>query len=103
MAVLIPRRLFTVPKARVIERNDTSATLQIDGLVCSICANRVRSSLRRLDGVAGADCNLNSGRATVTLTDPKLDPAILSGAVESVAILTPVRRWLAALAQRTRQ
>ena len=103
MSVLIPRRLFTVPKARVVEQSETAATLEIDGLVCSICANRVRSSLRALDGVADAACSLNSGTATVTLTDPALDAATLARAVESVAILTPVRRMLAALAQRMRR
>ncbi len=102
MSVLIPRRLFTVPAARVVGRTETTATLAVDGLVCSICARRVRDSLRLLDGVAEAECSLDSGMATVRLTDPELAPERLTGAVESAAILTPVRRLLAAAARRMR-
>ena len=103
MTALIPRRMFTVPRARVVNRIGDSATLEIDGLVCSICANRVRASLRDLDGVADAECSLDSGIATVTLTQSELDSATLTGAVESVAILTPVRRMLAAVARSVRR
>lgn len=103
MSVFILRRLFTVPSARVVEHSETAATLQIDGLVCSICANRVSASLRALDGVAGAECSLDSGIATVTLTGRPPAPQTLARAVESAAILTPVRRLLAAIARSARR
>src|SRR5690554_6143346 len=60
------------------ERTD----LQVQGMSCAACSNRVEKALQKVEGVASASVNLATGRASI-LHDPGLvSPADLRAAVE---------------------
>ena len=86
-----PRRLLRAPDSRVTALDDQAATLDVEGLFCSICASRVTASLNNLDGVASASCDLESARAEIKLSRP-VDEAALRQAVLDAAIAQPLRR-----------
>ncbi len=53
------------------ERTRTQqATLQIGGMTCAACANRIEKGLNRMPGIAGANVNLALEKASVDY-DPK--------------------------------
>lgn len=100
MFQIIPRRALVEPTVRVsnFERSgDTSAvTLQIEGLLCSLCVTHVENQLTRVEGVSEANVNLNTEEATVCC-EATTNPGDLMAAVESAVVLRPVRRLLAKL------
>ena len=71
--------------------NAEGATLQIEGLFCAVCANRVTASLSRVEGVQSASCDLESATATVQLSGP-VDEVELRQAVFDAAYAKPLRR-----------
>lgn len=91
MPWFIPRRLLRAPDSRVTDIDDQAATLEIAGLFCAVCANRVSNSLRKVDGVSSASCDLKSATATVQLSRPVSDEA-LRQAVLDAATAKPIRR-----------
>ena len=91
MAWLKPRRLLRAPDSSVTALDDDGATLQIEGLFCGVCANRVTNSLNRLDSVESAACDLDSATATVRLSAP-VDEEELRQAVLEAAYAKPLRR-----------
>ena len=95
---LIPHRAFVEPRAEVteIDSEGTTATLRIDGLLCSACAATVRGRLERIEGVRSAEVDLESGRALVTYDPACATPESFVAAVDSAVILRPLRRLLAA-------
>ncbi|MEK7946876.1 heavy metal translocating P-type ATPase [Pigmentiphaga sp. YJ18] len=58
-----------------------SVDLSIGGMTCASCVSRVEKALARVPGVAGAEVNLATETARVSLVS-KVDPAVLIGAVE---------------------
>ncbi len=92
---IIPRRLLTEPKAEVIDDTGSTATLRIDGLVCSACASNVRGSLERVPGVRYAEVDLDSGDALVTYDMSRAAPQALVAAVERSVLFPKLRRLLA--------
>ncbi|GAA0134062.1 heavy metal translocating P-type ATPase [Paenibacillus sp. YSY-4.3] len=52
-------------------KENNTASLQITGMTCSACANRIEKSLGRLEGVQEANVNFALERATVTY-DPEI-------------------------------
>ena len=91
MAWIKPRRMLRAPDSSVTELSDREATLQIEGLFCAVCANRVTTSLNSLDGVESASCDLESATATVQLSGP-VDESALRQAVLDAAYAKPLRR-----------
>jgi Cu+-exporting ATPase len=57
-------------------------TLNISGMTCAACANRVEKSLSRLEGVAEANVNLANEKATVIYDESKVDINMLIERVE---------------------
>ncbi len=57
--------------------------LSIDGMTCGACANRIQRRLGRLDGVAGAQVNFATGRASVT-HDGSVSDTLLASEVEAL-------------------
>ena len=57
--------------------------LEIDGMTCAACANKVERSLGELDAVADARVNFATGRATV-VHDGSVDDAALAEQVEAL-------------------
>lgn len=73
----------TVKKRRVSDRNKAhypyTKILEIDGMSCGNCANRVENALNALDGV-WASVDLGSQEALVRMKQP-MDPELLKNAV----------------------
>jgi len=92
---IIPHRLLTEPKAEVIDDTGSTATLHIDGLVCSACATNVRGHLERIPGVRNADVDLDRGKALVTYDTSRAAPKALVSAVERSVLFPKARRVLA--------
>ena len=99
---IIPHRAFIEPRASVVEAGgagpDATATLRIEGLLCSACAANVRRRLERAPGVRSAQVDLERGQARVTYDPGRTTPEALAAAVEGAVVLRPLRRLLAALA-----
>ncbi|MXX31506.1 MAG: heavy-metal-associated domain-containing protein [Chloroflexi bacterium] len=91
MAWIKPRRMLRAPDSTVTALDADGAELQIDGLFCAVCANRVTASLSRLDGVKSASCDLESAIATVRLSGA-VDEEALRQAVFDAAYAKPLRR-----------
>ena len=97
---IIPRRLLTEPKAEVIDDTGSTATLRIDGLVCSACATNVRGQLERIPGVCDVEVDLDRGEARVTY-DPSLTGSeALAPAVERSVWFPRARHLIHRLAHR---
>lgn len=75
------------------------ATIAVRGLLCSICAARVRASLQALPGVQAATCSLATQQATVQFDPARCDPGRLEQAVRDAALALPLRRLIAAAAR----
>lgn len=86
-----PRRMLRAPDSVVTSLDEQSATLEIQGLFCGVCANRVTNSLKQLDAVEFASCDLESATATVQLSGP-VDELELRQAVFDAAYAKPLRR-----------
>ena len=101
---IIPHRLLAEPRAEVAaivtREGAASATLRIEGLVCSLCATSVERRLRKVAGVRTARVDLGRGEAQVTYAPSRVTPAALTVAVERAVVLRPARRLLAALGGR---
>ena len=63
------------------EEKQMKKTLFIEGMMCLHCVSTVKKALEAVDGVAEADVNLETGKATVTLQNDISDD-ILKKAVE---------------------
>jgi Cu+-exporting ATPase len=103
MSVLHPNRLLRAPRVSVVEPLDSTSvapkrakvTLRVDGLVCSVCAARTASALRRVPGVEDARVDLAAGQAHVRLAPGAVaDEAGMQRAVERVVVGMRARRWL---------
>ncbi|MDP2327632.1 MAG: heavy metal-associated domain-containing protein [Dehalococcoidia bacterium] len=103
MSVLHPDRLLRAPRVSVVEPLDRSpvaagpseVALRVDGLVCSVCAARTASALRRVPGVEDARVDLAAGQAHVRLAPGVVaDEVAMQGAVERVVVGMRARRWL---------
>ena len=88
--------LPTTPRARILSASDDEVRLAVDGLVCNVCAGRVRAALARQPGVASAECSLESGEAVVRFDGPQRQTDLVA-AVEATVILPGARRWLTRL------
>ncbi len=60
--------------------------LAIEGMTCAACANRIQRKLTRLDGVAEAQVNFATGRATVLADDdgPAVADELLVATIEGL-------------------
>ena len=99
---LIPHRALSEPRAAVTgvreQGGQSTATLQIEGLVCSACAANVERHLRGVAGVESAEVDLDTGEACVVYNASQASPDALVRAVEGAVLLRPVRRLLARIA-----
>lgn len=90
-----PSQLLIAPRARLLSESADEVRLVVDGLVCSICAGRVRSALVRRPGVESATCSLETGEAAVRLAPGAPQPSDWTAVVEAEVILPRLRRWIA--------
>ncbi|NLC59154.1 MAG: copper-translocating P-type ATPase [Armatimonadetes bacterium] len=64
------------------EPGRTQLLLDIDGITCASCVARIEKALSRVEGVALAEVNLATSRATVTYDPARVSPERLREAVE---------------------
>ena len=97
-----PRRLWTAPEVRTIERGDNSTTFAVDGLVCSLCADRTRDALANVEGVRDVEVDLDRGVAVVEHEGDAPGLAALQGALDGAVVARPLRKLLDRLAHPRR-
>jgi copper chaperone CopZ len=101
---IIPHRALIEPKVSVLDVREAggvaTATLQVDGLLCSACAANVRCRLEKTRGVHSATVDLETALATVAYDPAQASPGDLIAAVDSTVILRPLRRLLERFAGR---
>lgn len=104
---IIPHRALIEPRAEVTNvqagAGEASATVQIDGLLCSACAANVKSCLEGLDGVSEVVVDLDTGKARVQYDPSRAMPEDFERAIEGAVILRPLRRLLARLSGHERK
>lgn len=62
--------------------NETKLTLDVEGMMCEHCENRVKQALEAVEGVVSATASRDSGTAVVETSGP-VDPEALRAAVEA--------------------
>jgi P-type Cu+ transporter len=77
----------TTPSRAVVE-----CTLDIDGMTCAACVNRVTKALTRVDGVVMASVNLTTEAAAVTYDAGLVSESELESAVERAGYTGTIRR-----------
>jgi copper chaperone len=97
------RRALIEPAVTVLETRQlpggAAATMQIDGLLCSLCASNVRRGLAGIDGVTKAQVSLDTGIAEIEYNPAPADRQALTAAVNRRIILRPLRRAIALVAK----
>jgi copper chaperone CopZ len=93
-----PARLLREPGAEVVRDTGSTATLRVDGLVCSICAGNVQQHLERVPGVSRAYVDLEAGVASVSYQHPLRNADALAPAVRRAVWFPRVRRIIDRLA-----
>ena len=73
------------PPAAAIPATD----FQIEGMTCASCVARVEKAIRAVPGVASANVNLATEKATVAFSE-RVDPSIVVAAIERVGYSTRV-------------
>lgn len=65
-----------------MEAKQTS--LQITGMTCAACANRIEKGLNKLDGVKQANVNFAMERATITYDPQKVNPSQMEQSIQKL-------------------
>lgn len=61
---------------------EARVALHIDGMTCASCSVAVRTALRRLEGVLGAEVSVEEKRARVTYEPQRVTPQQMVQAIE---------------------
>ncbi|MFE5321406.1 heavy metal translocating P-type ATPase [Paenibacillus sp. NPDC056579] len=67
-----------------MEQQQQQTTMQISGMTCAACANRIEKGLKKIDGVADANVNFALERASVTYDPNKVDLTNLEQKIEAL-------------------
>jgi len=57
-------------------------TLNVEGMSCAHCKASVEGALKNLDGVSGAEANVDEGQVAVTYDDSKVSMDSMKEAIE---------------------
>ncbi len=60
-----------------MDRGQETVLLQVEGMTCTGCEQRVANALRRLEGVREAAADHVTGRVQVALSGEGVEPAVL--------------------------
>ncbi|MFB8424448.1 heavy metal translocating P-type ATPase [Priestia megaterium] len=60
------------------------ATLQITGMTCAACSNRIEKGLKKIEGVKEANVNLALERSTIIFDPSKTSPQAFEGKIEKL-------------------
>ena len=96
-----PRRLFSMPRLRLIDSRKQSMELTIDGLFCSICALRTERALRQVPSVCDVSVDLSDCSVVIAHGSPKPELQQLEAALEEVVVGAYWRQRLELLGQIT--
>lgn len=69
------------PKAEEGGKVAQECTLQVDGMACGACSNRVEKVARKVDGVRDASVSHEHGTARITYDAAKTNPAAIAKAI----------------------
>lgn len=64
------------------EPRTLAVDFEVSGMVCEACSTAITQELQRLEGVASVEVDHDSGKATVTFTEGKVEVAELESAIE---------------------
>jgi Cu+-exporting ATPase len=67
-----------------IEAGNSQTSLQITGMTCAACANRIEKGLNKLEGVTEANVNFAMERATVTYDPSKVDVSRVEESIQKL-------------------
>src|SRR6478609_971022 len=70
----------------------SESTLDIEGMTCASCVNRVTKALTRVDGVVDASVNIATESAAVTYDPRAVDAAALTAAIEKAGYAGTLRQ-----------
>src|SRR4051794_34789148 len=87
-----PAEPTAAPTAAATAEANAVCTLEIGGMTCASCVGRVEKSLRKLDGVAGAEVNLATEVATVRFHPQQVGLEELTAAVARAGYTAAPRR-----------
>ncbi|MBE9918091.1 copper-translocating P-type ATPase [Paenibacillus donghaensis] len=65
-------------------KQQKQTTLQITGMTCAACANRIEKGLNKLEGVDGANVNFALERASVTYDPERIGPGDLEATIQKL-------------------
>ena len=58
--------------------------LDVEGMDCPACANRIEKSLIKIDGIDGVKVNLGAETAEISYKDSKVDLPAIKKAIEKI-------------------
>ncbi|MDY7221053.1 heavy metal translocating P-type ATPase [Halalkalibacterium halodurans] len=73
-------------------KNQKELTLDIQGMTCAACSNRIEKGLQRMDGVQEANVNLTLERSTVVYDPEKVQPEQVIEKVEQLGYKVVIDR-----------
>jgi Cu+-exporting ATPase len=73
-------------------KNQKELTLDIQGMTCAACSNRIEKGLQRMDGVQEANVNLTLERSTVVYDPEKVQPEQVIDKVEQLGYKVVIDR-----------
>ena len=65
-----------------------SVAVPVEGMICQICAGRVKSALKAVHGVADVEVNLETRNAVIQYEDGKVTPEQLAQAIRNLGYQT---------------
>lgn len=74
------------------EHATAQTTLDVEGMHCGACAERIEDVLGRLRGVVSADVDYDQTRAVVVYQPNRITPARIIAAIEDAGFSASVRR-----------
>jgi len=60
---------------------DEHVVLSVSGMTCGHCSQAVKDALKRIDGVSGADVDLNAKKVSVSFDPGKTDLGTIKDAI----------------------
>ena len=99
---LHPRRLLSAPRLRISAKGEDASELEIEGLVCGVCATRTARALRTVPGVRRASVDLECGTARIEHEGDAPNLARLAEALDGAVVARPWRLRIEAWSARLR-
>lgn len=63
---------------------ETQTKMQITGMTCAACANRIEKVLNKTEGIESANVNLSTEQATIVYDKDKISPKLIEDKIEKI-------------------